>query len=56
MTALAPSLQAHFTDRLIGQRAAAMALLHAGVDTAVIALWLGHADTRSTQIYHYTPT
>jgi site-specific recombinase XerD len=30
---------------------AAMALLHAGVDTAVIALWLGHADTRSTQIY-----
>lgn len=30
---------------------AAMSLLHAGVDTAVIALWLGHADTRSTQIY-----
>jgi site-specific recombinase XerD len=30
---------------------AAMALLHAGVDTAVIALWLGHADIRSTQIY-----
>jgi integrase len=30
---------------------AAMALLHAGVDTAVISLWLGHADTRSTQIY-----
>jgi site-specific recombinase XerD len=29
----------------------AMALLHAGVDTAVIALWLGHADTRSTQPY-----
>jgi integrase/recombinase XerC len=28
-----------------------MSLLHAGVDTAVIALWLGHADTRSTQIY-----
>jgi hypothetical protein len=27
------------------------ALLHAGVDTAGIALWLGHADTRSTQIY-----
>jgi hypothetical protein len=25
--------------------------LHAGVDTAVIALWLGHADIRSTQIY-----
>ena len=29
----------------------AMALLHAGVDTAVIALWLGHADLRSTNIY-----
>ncbi|MFI6959883.1 tyrosine-type recombinase/integrase [Nocardia sp. NPDC050408] len=29
----------------------AMALLHAGVDTAVIALWLGHADIRSTGIY-----
>ena len=29
----------------------AVALLHAGVDTAVIALWLGHADIRSTGIY-----
>jgi site-specific recombinase XerD len=29
----------------------AMALLHAGVDTSVIALWLGHADVRSTQPY-----
>lgn len=29
----------------------AMALLHAGVDIAVIALWLGHADIRSTHIY-----
>lgn len=28
-----------------------MTLLHAGVDTAVIALWLGHADIRSTTIY-----
>lgn len=28
-----------------------MALLHAGVDTAVIALWMGHADIRSTNIY-----
>ncbi len=30
---------------------AAMQLLHAGVDTTVIALWLGHEDIRSTQIY-----
>ena len=29
----------------------AMSLLHAGVDTAVIALWLGHADIRSTNVY-----
>ena len=28
-----------------------MALLHAGVDTSVIALWLGHADARSTTPY-----
>jgi integrase/recombinase XerD len=29
----------------------AMALLHAGVDTSVIALWLGHEDPESTQVY-----
>lgn len=29
----------------------AMRLLHAGVDTSVIALWLGHSDIRSTQTY-----
>jgi site-specific recombinase XerD len=29
----------------------AMTLLRAGVDVAVIALWLGHADVRSTQPY-----
>ena len=28
-----------------------MTLLQAGVDTAVIALWLGHSDIRSTQTY-----
>ena len=32
----------------------AMSLLHAGIDTAVIALWLGHADIRSTGIYLHT--
>lgn len=30
---------------------AAMQLLHAGVDIAVIALWLGHEQTETTQIY-----
>ena len=29
----------------------AMALLHAGVDTSVIALWLGHEQTDTTMIY-----
>ena len=29
----------------------AMNLLHAGVDTSVIALWLGHESTEATQIY-----
>ena len=28
-----------------------MTLLQAGVDTTVIALWLGHADVRSTNAY-----
>ncbi len=28
-----------------------MNLLHAGVDTTVIALWPGHADVRSTNVY-----
>ena len=28
-----------------------MRLLHAGVDITVIALWLGHESTQTTQIY-----
>ncbi len=30
---------------------AAMTLLAAGVDTTVIAMWLGHEHTQTTQIY-----
>ena len=30
---------------------AAMRLLHAGVDTATIALWLGHEQVETTEIY-----
>jgi integrase/recombinase XerD len=30
---------------------AAMSLLRGGVDTAVIALWLGHEDAETTQVY-----
>jgi integrase/recombinase XerD len=28
-----------------------MALLHVGIDTSVIALWMGHASPDSTQAY-----
>jgi integrase/recombinase XerD len=28
-----------------------MALLHAGVDVSVIALWMGHESPASTQVY-----
>jgi integrase/recombinase XerD len=28
-----------------------MNLLHAGVDTTVIAMWLGHESVETTQIY-----
>ena len=28
-----------------------MQLLHAGIDTTVIALWLGHERVETTQIY-----
>ena len=30
---------------------AAMALLHAGIDSSTIALWLGHASTKATDVY-----
>jgi integrase/recombinase XerD len=33
------------------RHSAAMRLLHAGVDTTVIALWLGHEQVETTQIY-----
>jgi len=45
------SLQAGKLHPHILRHSCAMALLHAGVDTSVIALWLGHADIRSTQAY-----
>ena len=36
---------------MVLRHTAAMALLQAGVDVSVIALWLGHEDIRSTQVY-----
>lgn len=46
-----PSLaDKHVTPHTM-RHSAAMALLHAGVDISVIALWLGHESTETTQIY-----
>src|SRR5262249_40919619 len=46
-----PSLATKKLSPHMFRHTAAMALLHAGVDTTVIALWLGHADPRSTNAY-----
>jgi len=46
-----PSLQNRKLSPHVFRHTAAMSLLHAGVDTTVIALWLGHADVRSTNAY-----
>jgi site-specific recombinase XerD len=45
------SLQSKRLTPHVLRHTAAMRLLHAGVDTSVIALWLGHEDIRSTQMY-----
>jgi len=42
-------LTSNFSEKI--QITAAMRLLHAGVDTSVIALWLGHEKTDTVQIY-----
>jgi site-specific recombinase XerD len=46
-----PSLRAEKLHPHVLRHSCAMSLLQAGVDTSVIALWLGHADIRSTQAY-----
>ena len=46
-----PSLaDKHVTPHVL-RHTTAMELLAAGVDTSVIALWLGHESTQTTQIY-----
>jgi site-specific recombinase XerD len=45
------SLSAKRVTPHVLRHTSAMQLLHAGVDATVIALWLGHEDIRSTQIY-----
>jgi site-specific recombinase XerD len=46
-----PTLAAKHISPHTLRHTAAMQLLHAGVDITVIALWLGHESTETTQIY-----
>ncbi len=46
-----PSLRAKRVSAHVLRHTAAMRLLEAGVDTSVIALWLGHEQLNTTQIY-----
>jgi integrase/recombinase XerD len=49
--AACPSLAGKNVTPHVLRHTAAMRLLHAGVDITVIALWLGHESTATTQIY-----
>ena len=46
-----PSLREKTVTPHTLRHTAAMRLLHAGVDTAVIALWLGHEHVNTTDVY-----
>lgn len=46
-----PSLHGKTITAHVLRHTCAMRLLHAGVDTSVIALWLGHESIDTTQIY-----
>lgn len=46
-----PSLHSKRITAHVLRHTTAMRLLHAGVDTSVIALWLGHVSIETTQIY-----
>ncbi len=48
---LCPSLGRKRVTMHVLRHSAAMRLLRAGIDTAVIALWLGHEQIETTQIY-----
>ena len=50
-TTRCPSLQGKSIHPHVFRHTCAMSLLQAGVDTSVIALWLGHAGVRSTDAY-----
>jgi integrase len=46
-----PSLHGKTVTAHVLRHTTAMRLLHAGVDTSVIALWLGHVSVDTTQTY-----
>lgn len=46
-----PTLRQKTVTMHVLRHTAAMRLLHAGIDTSVIALWLGHEQVETTQIY-----
>jgi len=46
-----PTLSSKTVSPHVLRHTAAMKLLHAGVDSTVIALWLGHESVETTQIY-----
>ena len=50
-TSRCPSLATKRVTAHVLRHTTAMRLLHAGVDTAVIALWLGHESIETTRIY-----
>lgn len=50
-TARCPSLAPKRVTMHVLRHSAAMRLLRAGIDTSVIALWLGHEQIETTQIY-----
>ena len=50
-TANCPSIKEKNVTPHTLRHTAAMSLLRAGVDTSVIALWLGHQDADTTQVY-----
>ncbi len=49
-----PTLQDKAISPHVMRHSAAMRLLNAGVDTSVIALWLGHENPATTQVYIHT--
>ena len=46
-----PSLHGKTITAHVLRHTTAMRMLHAGIDTSVIALWLGHVSVETTQIY-----